>query len=108
MAAYPRERNSPSDELGLQFSARDGILELGAQDEVGDFLRLRCGLHDELVVVLQCLQPVLEVGGGILNRVFDAGMAAEKRRTKLRDKFLPAIRIRAEALRFCERGAIQP
>jgi hypothetical protein len=42
---FPANKKAPANlSPGLQFSARDGILELGAEDEIGGFLCLGGGV----------------------------------------------------------------
>jgi hypothetical protein len=40
---------------GASFSAGNGILELGAENEVCGLLCLRCGLHDDCVLTIRQL-----------------------------------------------------
>ena len=89
-------KNAPAMKPGRRFSAGRRFLELGTQDEVGGFFCLGGGLHDERFVVLQLSQPVLEVGGGVVHRVFDADMAAQERGAHFGNQFLFAIRIGAK------------
>src|ERR1035437_3358254 len=91
-AVIEDRKKAPAIKPGLRFSTRNGFVELRAQDEVGGFLRLRCCLHNQFLVVLKLLKPVLNVGGGILNDVFrDAGLTAKERRAHFGNQFLPAI-----------------
>lgn len=90
------EKKTPAMKPGPGLSGRRRFLELGAEDEVGSFLGLGGGLDDERFVILQLLQPVLEVGGGVLHRGFDAGVTAQERCAHFGDEFFLAIRIRAK------------
>ena len=55
---------------GRGVSSRGRVLRLGgrfvvlhAKDEIGRFLRLRRGLHDQGLVIAQLLKPACQIGG---------------------------------------------
>ena len=77
------------------------FLVLDSKNEVRRFLRLRRCLHNQLFVVLQLLEPALQIGGGIFEGAFlNPRLATKKGRAHFGNQFLLAIRIRAKAFRF--------
>lgn len=85
-----------------------GILELRAKDKVRRFLCLSCRLHNQLVIILQSLQPVLQVCGGIVQGEFgNSGLPAQKRRAHFGNEFLPAVFFGAKAVGFGDGRTVQ-
>lgn len=78
------------------------------QDVIGCFLIGASGGDHQGIVIVQGLGPALDVGGEVVQSVFDACPGTEEGRAKLGYQSLPAIGFASEAGNLGKAVAVQP
>ena len=70
-----------------------------AEDQIDGLLRVRCGLNDQAVILLQLGNPVLEVSGGVAVGVFvgDTSNCGEEGCSHFSDQFFLAVKLVSES-----------